>query len=65
MLTRRYLLAGATFAAAASSTGGLWAQGTYPDHPIRIIVGYAAGGGGDLASLRVVGISASHHQDRE
>jgi tripartite-type tricarboxylate transporter receptor subunit TctC len=48
MLTRRYLLAGAAFAAVASSTGGLWAQGTYPDHPIRIIVGYAAGGGVDI-----------------
>ncbi len=27
-----------------------FAQGTYPDHPIRILVGYAAGGGVDIVA---------------
>ena len=49
MLTRRSALAGAaTMAAAATVPNALFAQAGYPDHPIRIIVGYAAGGGVDI-----------------
>jgi tripartite-type tricarboxylate transporter receptor subunit TctC len=48
MLTRRNLLAGASCAALASTTAR--AQ-QYPlDQPIRIVVGYAAGGGVDLVA---------------
>src|ERR1700704_2859711 len=46
VLTRR------DFAIAAAATllaGGARAQ-TYPDHPIRILIGYPAGGGGDLGA---------------
>jgi tripartite-type tricarboxylate transporter receptor subunit TctC len=54
MLTRRTLLATAAAAAATPAmTLGLspaFAQGAYPDHPIRIVVGYAAGGGVDLVA---------------
>jgi tripartite-type tricarboxylate transporter receptor subunit TctC len=46
MFTRRTLLAGAASMAAAPA----FAQGTYPDHPIRILVGYAAGGGVDIVA---------------
>ena len=45
MLTRRHLLAGA---AAMTAAGGAHAQSHYPDHPIRMLVGYPAGGGVDL-----------------
>ncbi len=50
MLTRRTLLA--TGAAAAVTPA--FAQSGYPDHPIRIVVGYAAGGGVDIVA-RVLG----------
>jgi tripartite-type tricarboxylate transporter receptor subunit TctC len=46
MLTRRTLLATAAAAAVTPAFG----QGAYPDHPIRIVVGYAAGGGVDLVA---------------
>lgn len=49
MLTRRRVLRGAGAVALATlPSGGLSAQGAYPDHPIRILVGYAAGGGVDI-----------------
>jgi tripartite-type tricarboxylate transporter receptor subunit TctC len=52
MLTRRTLLTTAAAAAITPAiTPGLspaFAQGAYPDHPIKIVVGYAAGGGVDL-----------------
>ncbi len=55
MLTRRDALASAAMAAvAAAAPGKLLAQAGYPDHPIRIIVGYAAGGGVDIIA-RVLG----------
>ncbi len=46
MLTRRHLLAGAAFAAMA----GRASAAAYPDHPIRILVGYSAGGGVDIVA---------------
>jgi tripartite-type tricarboxylate transporter receptor subunit TctC len=46
MLTRRTLLA----TAAAAAMTPAFAQGAYPDHPIKIVVGYAAGGGVDLVA---------------
>lgn len=54
MLTRRRLLATAATMAAAGAISPALAQtvapGAYPDHPIRIIVGYAAGGGVDIVA---------------
>ena len=47
MQTRRKFLATAASAAAAGAVSPAFAQNSYPDHPIRIIVGYAAGGGVD------------------
>jgi tripartite-type tricarboxylate transporter receptor subunit TctC len=48
MLTRRHVLAGAPCAALAAATGAR-AQSNYPgEQPVRIIVGYAAGGGVDI-----------------
>ena len=46
MFTRRTLLASAASMAAAPA----FAQSGYPDHPIRILVGYAAGGGVDIVA---------------
>jgi tripartite-type tricarboxylate transporter receptor subunit TctC len=46
MFTRRTLLAGA----ASMAAGPAFAQAGYPDHPIRILVGYAAGGGVDIVA---------------
>ncbi len=46
MLTRRTLLAGA----ASLAAGPVLAQSGYPDHPLRIVVGYAAGGGVDIVA---------------
>jgi len=47
VLNRRNFLATAASLAAA---GPAFAQSGYPDHPIRIIVGYAAGGGVDIVA---------------
>jgi tripartite-type tricarboxylate transporter receptor subunit TctC len=47
MLTRRNFL---TSAASLAAAGPAFAQAGYPDHPIRIIVGYAAGGGVDIVA---------------
>ena len=46
MLTRRDTLAG--LAATGFAPTFAWAQSAYPNQPMRIIVGYAAGGGVDL-----------------
>ncbi len=48
MLTRRDFL-GTTGAAILTGVSGANAQ-TYPDHPIRILVGYPAGGGVDIVA---------------
>ena len=45
MLNRRQFLAAGTSLALTGS-----AQASYPDHPIRILVGYAAGGGVDIVA---------------
>ena len=50
MLTRRTLLATAAAAAMTPALSPAFAQGSYPDHPIKIVVGYAAGGGVDLVA---------------
>ncbi len=54
MLTRRSLLATAATLAATGAISPALAQtvapSAYPDHPIRIIVGYAAGGGVDIVA---------------
>ncbi len=50
MLNRRDFLTTAASAAAAGSVSPAFAQAGYPDHPIRIIVGYAAGGGVDIVA---------------
>jgi tripartite-type tricarboxylate transporter receptor subunit TctC len=47
MLTRRDFVAAAGLALVASPAG---AQGGYPDRPIRILVGYPAGGGVDIVA---------------
>src|SRR6185312_10025015 len=52
MLNRRRLLATAAAAAAGAVLPGA-ARAAYPDHPIRIIVGYAAGGGVDIVARLV------------
>lgn len=50
MLNRRTFIATAASVAAAGSVSPAFAQAVYPDHPIRIIVGYAAGGGVDIVA---------------
>jgi tripartite-type tricarboxylate transporter receptor subunit TctC len=50
MLTRRHLLAAAAFTGVAGVMGRTNAQASYPDHPIRILVGYSAGGGVDIVA---------------
>jgi tripartite-type tricarboxylate transporter receptor subunit TctC len=50
MLNRRRFLASAASAAAAGAMLPTGAQAAYPDHPIRILVGYPAGGGVDLVA---------------
>ncbi len=50
MLDRRTFLATAVSAVAAGPAGTAFAQAGYPDHPIRIVVGYSAGGGVDLVA---------------
>jgi tripartite-type tricarboxylate transporter receptor subunit TctC len=47
MLNRRDFI---TSAASLAASGPVFAQGAYPDRPIRIIVGYAAGGGVDIVA---------------
>ena len=50
MQTRRNFLATAASVAAAGAISPAFAQNGYPDHSIRIIVGYAAGGGVDIVA---------------
>jgi len=50
VLNRRNFIATAASLAAAGKLSPAFAQAGYPDHPIRIIVGYAAGGGVDIVA---------------
>ena len=50
MLTRRKFAAAAAGAALLTAAGKARAQGFNPDRPIRILVGYPAGGGVDLVA---------------
>jgi tripartite-type tricarboxylate transporter receptor subunit TctC len=52
MLTRRGLLGAAVLGCVAAATPAT-AQSTYPNRPIRIIVGYPAGGGVDIVARLV------------
>ena len=54
MLTRRALAAGAASLFLGASTRAARSQANYPDHPIRMLVGYPAGGGVDIVA-RLVG----------
>ena len=50
MLTRRNFLTTAASMAAAGATGPAFGQAGYPNQQIRIVVGYAAGGGVDIVA---------------
>jgi tripartite-type tricarboxylate transporter receptor subunit TctC len=57
MIRSRRALLGATLAAAALAAAPCWAQdaaASFPNKPIRVIVGFAAGGGNDIFA-RLVG----------
>src|SRR6185369_7488019 len=50
MLTRRHVLAGSSAALLAAGAGRAAAADPYASQPIRIMVGYSAGGGVDLVA---------------
>ncbi len=50
MLTRRAFAAGTASAFLTADAGPARSQTGYPDHPIRILVGYPAGGGVDIVA---------------
>ena len=52
MISRRVFIASS--AAALTGARPALAQSTYPDHTMRILVGYPAGGGVDLVARLVV-----------
>ncbi len=53
-ITRRAVLAGMATWPALSGQGQAQAQASYPDHPVRLIVGFPAGGVGDIIA-RLIG----------
>src|SRR4051812_30468351 len=59
MVTRRQVLHLAAGATALATTAGItWAQQPYPTRPVRILVGFVAGGNFDIVA-RLVGQSLS------
>ena len=47
---RRWLMAALCVAAVGTLATQVRAQGKYPDHPVKVLVGFAAGGGTDVAA---------------
>ena len=50
MMDRRYFVGAATAMALAAATGPLRAQQKFPSRPIKFVVPFAAGGGGDVVA---------------
>jgi tripartite-type tricarboxylate transporter receptor subunit TctC len=50
VLSRRSLLAAAPLALSSAAPSAIWAEGKYPERPIRVIVPYPPGGGVDLTA---------------
>jgi tripartite-type tricarboxylate transporter receptor subunit TctC len=63
-MTRRQVALSLAFAASSVGMGGARAQGKYPDHPVRVILPFAAGGVADITSRLVAeGLSAKLGQN--
>ena len=62
LLSRRAILATALALPAASGTAPAWGEdaASYPSRPVRMIVGFAAGGGNDLFA-RLIGQKLSEN----
>jgi len=52
-MTRRQIARALAFSAASIATGNVRAQAKYPDHPVRVILPFAAGGVADITSRLV------------
>lgn len=52
-MDRRLFLKGTAPVAASLAAPGVFAQDTYPNRPVRIIIPYAAGGGPDVLARRI------------
>src|SRR5689334_15183856 len=63
VLRRQFLTGAASAAVISSIPRRTWAQ-TYPTRPVRLIVGYAAGGGVDLVG-RLIGQSLSERLSQQ
>lgn len=57
-MRRRHFVHSALTLGMAGAAPGLWAQRSYPNKPITLVVPFAAGGGGDIvARLIAKGLS--------